>query len=117
MGEIAGTIVRRVKRERPDITLGWRDDDGDLIDFSDAGYTFQLSVARSSGGAHELVKTSGIVYVSGDTKRNVRITFAEGELDDLVANVPYNAQLDAILDGAVDRGFQDFIILFTPEHS
>lgn len=111
----AGTIVRRVKRERPDIVLGWEDRKGELLDLT--GYTFVLSVALSADGVAIFTKSSGISYeVDPDEEYNVRIVFAAHEIDALVANVPYNCQLDAT-SGSVDRGFQDFILLFTPAHS
>lgn len=115
MTAVAGTIERRVKRERPDIVLAWTDRKGQLLDLT--GYTFELSVALSSSSPALITKNSGIVYeVDPDGEYNVRITFAVGELDTLVPNVPYNCQLDGTSSGA-DRGFQDFILLFTPEHS
>jgi hypothetical protein len=112
---IAGTVTRRVKRERPDITLGWRDDKGKLLNL--AGYTFALTIATSPSGAKLVNKTAGIIYeLDPDGEFNVRITFSAGEIDALVASVPYNCQLDATSSG-VDRGFQDFTLILTPEHS
>lgn len=112
---IAGTIIRRVKRERPDIEIEWRDGDGDLIDFS--AYSFTFSVARSPGAAAIITKTSGISYVvDPDEEFNVLISFAPNEIDALVAGIPYNCQLDAMSAGT-DRGFQDFILLLTPAHA
>jgi hypothetical protein len=112
---IAGTIVRRVKRERPDIVLGWRDADSELLDLS--GYTFSFSVALSAASASIFTKTTGITYeVDPEGIFNVRILFTTGELDALIASVPYNCQLDAT-SAARDRGFQDFILFFTPAHS
>ena len=112
---IAGTIIRRVKRERPDIVLAWEDMHGDLIDLS--AYTFSFSVALSADGVSIITKTSGISYeLDPDGEFNVRIVFSAHEIDALVANTPYNCQLDAT-SGSVDRGFQDFILLLTPQHS
>jgi len=110
---IAGTIVRRVKRERPDIILAWRDADGALLDLS--GYTFTFSVATAANAPALITKTLGISYEVA-TDHNVRITFTAHELDALAAGVPYNCQLDAVSSG-VDRGFQDFVLLLTPAHS
>lgn len=112
---IAGTVVRRVKRERPDITLGWRDGKGVLLNLS--GYTFELDIALNDSGPSVLNKLVGITYeLDPDGEFNVRITFSPNELNALVPNVPYNCQLDASSAGS-DRGFQDFVLLFTPEHS
>jgi hypothetical protein len=113
---IAGTIIRRVKRERPDITLGWRGADGQLLPSGDFG-TFSFSVATSASAPAIFTKTSGISYdLDPDGEYNIRISFSPGEIDALLPNVPYNCQLDSTSSGS-DRGFQDFILLLTPAHS
>lgn len=111
--EVCGTITRRVGRERPDITIGWRGDDGELLDFNALGATFQLKIAAEPNGTAILTKTSGISVITGDTAANVRISFSQGELDPFTAGRPYWCQLDSI-EGGPDRGFQDFLMLFTP---
>ena len=112
---IAGVVVRRIGRERPDLALAWYDSDGSLLDLST--YSFTLSIAESEDSPALLTKTTGISYVVADDY-NVQITFLAGELDATTfdVGVPYNCQLDAV-SGSADRGFQDFIMIFTPEHS
>lgn len=68
------------KASLPDFHLTWNDSDGALIDFS-SGWTFTLYIGRA--GVATVTKTTGITGYSTDP--NVRVLWADNELDDLAA--------------------------------
>jgi len=96
--------------DRPAAALWLLDDDGDLIDFSDAGYTWTLKVGHD-GFAALLTKTAGIVGAAGAGREptgtpNCVITWSSGEIaaSDVAAGNTYGFDLTATISG-LDRVF------------
>ena len=74
----------------PDYTVEWRDQAGDLIDFS-TGWTFQCKVG-TPGAAADITTTN---VTGADTSPNVIVSFAtSGELNTLAVGV-YTVQIKA----------------------
>lgn len=87
--------------ERPDLHLWWRDDDGDLIDFSTA--TFVVKIGQP-GNTALTTKSSGTTGAAGSGTPtsgvpNVVINWASGDL--AIAQGQYTLQIAATDGGEV----------------
>lgn len=96
----------RSTADRPAAKLWIFDDDGTLIDFSTAGYTFSFKIGVP-GSAALLTKSSGITGAAGAGVEptgtpNIVITWSAGEL--AIATGNYSAQLTATIT-SLDRVF------------
>lgn len=69
-------VVYHRGAERPALEITWQDDDGNLIDLSDATFTFKIG---TRGSTAIVTKTSNIEGAA--TAPNVTITWTSGELD------------------------------------
>lgn len=101
------TVRYYTTAERPALELWILDDDGDLVDFSDAGYTFTLKIG-TVGNAALLTKTSGITGAAGAGTEptgtpNISVAWSAGEL--AIAPGNYTCQLTATISG-LDRVYQ-----------
>lgn len=91
--------------ELPQLQVWWRDDSGDLIDFSSGVSDWELRIG-DAGGYAMLVKTSGIAGAVGSGTEtngtpNVIVDWFPGELD-IVPDV-YTLQIVAHYSGFSDR--------------
>lgn len=88
-------VVYHRGAERPALEITWQDDDGNLIDLSDATFTFKIG---ARGSTATVTKTSNIEGAA--TAPNVTITWTSGELD--IDHGVYTWQLTATSSG-LDR--------------
>lgn len=98
--------------ERPALKFWLFDDDGSLIDFSTAGYTFSFKIGVP-GSTALLTKTASITGAAGAGVEptgtpNVTVTWTAGEL--ALAVGTYHWQLTATIT-ALDRVFQGDITI------
>ncbi len=105
---MADTLRYYRTAERPDIRIWLLDDNGNLIDFSAGGWTFQFKLGNP-GKTATFTKTSGITGAVGSGVEptgtpNITLTFTAAELDGLTAG-PSLWQLRATTSG-LDRYFQ-----------
>lgn len=76
----------------PDLTVTWRDSDGDVINFS-SGYTFSALVGKV-GEAAEFAKSTG--FTGAATVPNLTVAWAAtGELNDLDPKQTYRVVITA----------------------
>jgi len=94
---MATKVVMHRGAERPALEITWYDDDGNLIDLSDATFAFKIG-QRGSTATATVTKTTNIVGAA--TAPNVTVTWTAGELD--INHGVYTWQLTAT-SGNLDR--------------